>query len=159
MHSLCEEIGFHPPLIKEVNPVFLAVEELRRRGLALPMDENIQLPFQRRSGNFYLPSADPLPKGLRFASVTYRIFKPSHKASTQKAATYNGKLLNCFDTWDFTHDLVFKVGLASFDCWRVLSSLWLKFLLFRLGFQETFAKNMPLFWNLRDSELNSSSRT
>ncbi|CAG0901078.1 unnamed protein product [Darwinula stevensoni] len=85
LHALCDEIGFHPPLIKEVRPVFIEIEELKRR-------------------------ADPLPKDLRFASVTYRIFKPSNDDAAPKAAVYDGKLLNCFDAWEFAHDLVFETG-------------------------------------------------
>ncbi|CAG0901079.1 unnamed protein product [Darwinula stevensoni] len=128
LHALCDEIGFHPPLIKEVNPVFLAVEELRRRA---PTCEC-----------FCLPSADPPPKGLRFASVTYRIFKPLNNAAAPKAAIYNGKLLNCSDTWEFTHDLVFKTGVPRNISKEYVSILETSRFRTRFKFQEVIDKKM-----------------
>ncbi|CAG0899573.1 unnamed protein product [Darwinula stevensoni] len=88
LHSICADVGFHSPIIKESKPVPVTTEELQRMHV------------------------DELPKDLTFASVTYRLFKPSPSGddASPKAATYDGGLQGCSDSFEFAHDLVFKVG-------------------------------------------------
>ncbi|CAG0899037.1 unnamed protein product [Darwinula stevensoni] len=97
LHTICQELGFWPPLIKEVLPIHVSEEALQRLN-----------PLHCRR------TVKDLPEGLRYVSVTYRMFKPEGKrASTTMAAVYDGNLPHSPDALHFAHDLFFKTGVAK----------------------------------------------